>query len=39
MVGFSQAMQNGVNVMDLADPAEKKPETPQLNDANTMFVF
>jgi len=39
MIGFSQAIQSGVNVMDLPDPSEKKNEVPQLNDANTMFVF
>lgn len=40
MIGFSLAMQSGVNVMDLPDPSEKKKdEVPQLNDANTMFVF
>ena len=40
MIGFSLAMQNGVNVMDLPDPSEKaKDEVPSLNDANTMFVF
>ena len=25
--------------MDLPDPSQKKEEVPQLNDANTMFVF
>ena len=25
--------------MDLPDPGTKKEEVPQLNDANTMFVF
>lgn len=40
MIGFSLAMQNGVNVMDLPDTSEqKKNEEPTLNDANTMFVF
>jgi len=28
MIGFSLAMQNGVNVMDLPDPSEKKAEVP-----------
>lgn len=39
MIGFSMAMQQGVNVMDLPDASNKKEEVPQLNDANTMFVF